>query len=105
MESFRAGRVRLLIATDVAARGIDVEGVTHVFNYDIPDDAESYIHRIGRTGRAGHAGVAVTFVSPKDQATLQQIEKGIKSTLEWEQARLASSPQRVPAGRRNVPAR
>ena len=74
MNEFREGKVQYLIATDVAARGVDVEGVTHVFNYDIPQDAESYIHRIGRTGRAGEAGVAITFIAPKDRGTLAGIE-------------------------------
>lgn len=82
MKRFREAELQLLVATDVAARGLDVEGVTHVFNYDIPHDVESYIHRIGRTGRAGGTGIAVTFASPRDQMYLQMIEKGIGSTLE-----------------------
>ncbi|TKC19313.1 DEAD/DEAH box helicase [Robertmurraya kyonggiensis] len=75
MKRFRDGEVQLLIATDVAARGLDVEGVTHVFNYDIPLDAESYVHRIGRTGRAGMKGLAITFYSSADRPTLDLIEK------------------------------
>ena len=67
MKSFREAKIQYLIATDVAARGLDVDGVTHVFNYDIPEDVESYIHRIGRTGRAGGSGLAITFVAPKDE--------------------------------------
>lgn len=82
MKAFRKAELQLLVATDVAARGLDIEGVTHVFNYDIPQDVESYIHRIGRTGRAGQAGVAVTFVAPKDREFLRVIERGIKFTLE-----------------------
>ena len=82
MKRFREAELQLLVATDVAARGLDVEGVTHVFNYDIPHDVESYIHRIGRTGRAGGTGMAITFASPRDQIHLQMIEKGIGSTLE-----------------------
>jgi ATP-dependent RNA helicase DeaD len=74
MKRFRKCEVQFLIATDVAARGIDVDGITHVFNYDIPHDAESYIHRIGRTGRAGSEGLAVTFVGRKDEEFLREIE-------------------------------
>ncbi|RAV08656.1 DEAD/DEAH box helicase, partial [Paenibacillus contaminans] len=81
MKRFRDAKIQLLVATDIAARGLDIEGVTHVFNYDIPHDGESYIHRIGRTGRAGQTGVAVTFASPRDQFYLEIIEKAIKMTL------------------------
>lgn len=82
MKLFRDAKIQYLVATDVAARGIDVEGVTHVFNYDIPHDVESYIHRIGRTGRAGEKGVAITFVAPKDRSFLEMIEKGIHQTFD-----------------------
>ncbi|MQR94129.1 DEAD/DEAH box helicase [Fictibacillus phosphorivorans] len=75
MRRFREGEIQFLVATDVAARGLDVDGVTHVFNYDIALDAESYIHRIGRTGRAGGKGLAVTFVAQKDRRLLQVIER------------------------------
>ncbi|WPS87746.1 DEAD/DEAH box helicase [Brevibacillus halotolerans] len=81
MKRFREASLQFLVATDVAARGLDVEGVTHVFNYDIPHDVESYIHRIGRTGRAGGTGVAITFVAPKDRMYLDMIEKGIGQSL------------------------
>ncbi|OCT11232.1 hypothetical protein A8709_06010 [Paenibacillus pectinilyticus] len=81
MKRFREGRIELLVATDIAARGLDVEGVTHIFNYDVPQDAESYIHRIGRTGRAGESGVAVTFATQRDMPTIELIEKGIKMSL------------------------
>ena len=67
--------MQLLIATDVAARGLDVEGVTHVFNYDIPEDADSYVHRIGRTGRAGMTGLAITFYTSADRPMLETIEQ------------------------------
>lgn len=77
LQKFRNLELQFMIATDVAGRGLDVDGVTHVFNYDIPHDAESYIHRIGRTGRAGEQGVAITLVAPKDQMHLQLIEKAI----------------------------
>lgn len=81
MQRFREAKLQLLVATDVAARGIDVEGVTHVFNYDIPHDVESYIHRIGRTGRAGGKGLALTLVAPKDRIYLEMIEKSIQMKL------------------------
>lgn len=82
MRAFREAKLQLLVATDVAARGIDVEGVTHVYNYDIPQDTDSYIHRIGRTGRAGGKGLAITFVAPKDLPELRLIERGIDMKLD-----------------------
>ncbi|MFU1795867.1 DEAD/DEAH box helicase [Paenibacillus azoreducens] len=82
MKRFREAKLQLLVATDVAARGLDVEGVTHVFNYDIPHEVDSYIHRIGRTGRAGGKGMAITLVSPRDKGELQRIEQGINHTIE-----------------------
>lgn len=81
MRRFREGEIQFLVATDVAARGLDVDGVTHVFNYDIALDAESYIHRIGRTGRAGGKGLAVTFVAQKDRRLLQIIERETNQKL------------------------
>jgi ATP-dependent RNA helicase DeaD len=81
MKRFRKAEIQFLIATDVAARGLDVEGVTHVFNYDIPEDTESYIHRIGRTGRAGGEGLAVTLYSPKDRDELLSIESDLNVTI------------------------
>ncbi|CAG7635435.1 DEAD-box ATP-dependent RNA helicase CshA [Paenibacillus solanacearum] len=81
MKRFREAKIQFLVATDIAARGLDVEGITHVYNYDIPHDAESYIHRIGRTGRAGQTGKAVTFAAQRDAQYLEQIERGIKMTL------------------------
>jgi ATP-dependent RNA helicase DeaD len=83
MKRFKAAKLQILVATDVAARGLDVEGVTHVFNYDIPHDGEDYIHRIGRTGRAGHEGMAITFATTKDRMTLQQIDKRIGNVLKY----------------------
>ena len=73
--------MQILCATDIAARGLDIEGVTHVFNFDIPHDAESYIHRIGRTGRAGEAGKAITFVNARQYDLLRRIETGIKNRI------------------------
>lgn len=82
MKRFRTNDIELLIATDVAARGIDVENVTHVINYDIPQDPESYVHRIGRTGRAGKRGLALTLVTPREFKLLKQIERETHSKLE-----------------------
>ncbi|SFA70878.1 ATP-dependent RNA helicase DeaD [Bacillus sp. cl95] len=85
MDRFRKADLQFLVATDVAARGLDVEGVTHVYNYDIPHDVESYIHRIGRTGRAGGKGLAITLMAPKDREFLALIEEGIGMKLEKRQ--------------------
>lgn len=82
MKRFRDAKLQILVATDIAARGLDIEGVSHIFNYDIPQDVESYIHRIGRTGRAGQTGVAYTFVTPKDHESLRMIENGINRRIE-----------------------
>lgn len=81
MQSFRRGDTELLIATDVAARGVDVEQITHVVNFDIPTDAESYVHRIGRTGRAGRSGTAMTLIHPKERRTLAAIERAVRVRL------------------------
>ena len=81
MKRFREAKLQVLVATDVAARGLDIEGVTHVFNYDIPHDADSYIHRIGRTGRAGATGMAITLAAPRDRMFLAQIERRIGATI------------------------
>lgn len=75
MRRFKGGKLDILVATDVAARGLDISGVTHVYNYDIPSDPDSYVHRIGRTGRAGHHGVSLTFVTPNEMDYLHEIEK------------------------------
>jgi ATP-dependent RNA helicase DeaD len=82
MRRFRSGQADILVATDVAARGIDVDDVTHVINYDVPESAETYVHRIGRTGRAGKRGEAVTLVTPKETRWLRQIERIIKAKIE-----------------------
>ncbi|BDZ29942.1 DEAD/DEAH box helicase [Lactiplantibacillus sp. WILCCON 0030] len=81
MRQFKAGKLDILVATDVAARGLDVSGVTHVYNYDIPQDPDSYVHRIGRTGRAGHKGVSLTFVTPNEMEYLRVIEKLTKKRM------------------------
>jgi len=80
---FRAGTLDILIATDIAARGIDVPRISHVVNYDIPYDAEAYIHRIGRTGRAGRGGTAITFVTSREHRLLHAIERATRSPIAW----------------------
>src|SRR5690606_33129054 len=82
VEKLRKGRLDILIATDVAARGLDVERISHVVNYDIPYDVETYIHRIGRTGRAGREGDAILFVAPREQRMLGAIEKATRKKIE-----------------------
>ncbi len=77
----RSGKLDILVATDVAARGLDVERISHVVNYDIPTDAESYVHRIGRTGRAGRSGAAISFVTPRERYLLKHIEKFTRKKL------------------------
>ena len=81
LKKFKEGNLDFLVATDVAARGIDVEGVTHVINYDLPQDIESYVHRIGRTGRANKEGTAYSLVTPKEYTMLKQIQKVTKSVI------------------------
>ncbi|AFM43245.1 DNA/RNA helicase, superfamily II [Desulfosporosinus acidiphilus SJ4] len=78
LRQFKDGTIDVLVATDVAARGLDISGVTHVFNFDIPQDTESYVHRVGRTGRAGKTGLAITFVTPREMGMLRLIESVIK---------------------------
>uniref|UniRef100_UPI00403FCCA2 DEAD/DEAH box helicase n=1 Tax=Thioclava sp. GXIMD4216 TaxID=3131929 RepID=UPI00403FCCA2 len=81
LENFRDGKLKILVASDVAARGLDVPSVSHVFNYDLPMHAEDYVHRIGRTGRAGRHGTAVSLATPYDEKFLSQIEELVKMTL------------------------
>ncbi|MCO1361132.1 DEAD/DEAH box helicase [Burkholderia multivorans] len=81
IRALRERRVRVLVATDVAARGIDIPGITHVFNYDLPKFAEDYVHRIGRTGRAGRSGIAVSLVHHAEQGALKRIERFVRSPL------------------------
>src|SRR5262249_25914669 len=75
LEEFRDGRARLLVATDIAARGIDVDAVSHVINYDVPAAPEDYVHRVGRTGRAGKEGQAISIVAPVDELSMRAIER------------------------------
>ena len=81
LAAFREGRVRTLVATDIAARGIDVDGVSHVINYDLPNIPESYVHRIGRTARAGADGIAISFCSRDEAPFLRDIERLIRITI------------------------
>ena len=82
IQQFKSGKIDILVATDVAARGLDVERVSHVINYDIPYDTEAYVHRIGRTGRAGRSGEAILFVAPREKRLLGAIERATKNKIE-----------------------
>jgi ATP-dependent RNA helicase DeaD len=105
MRLFRDGAVEILVATDVAARGLDVSGVTHVFNFDIPQDPESYVHRIGRTGRAGASGQAVSLVCADEAPQLQAVEALIRQTLPRREQPGFEPDHRVPlTGTGNAPA-
>lgn len=81
LNRFRRHRIKILVATDVAARGLDIDGISHVVNYDLPQDAEAYVHRIGRTGRAGKTGVAISLITPKQRWSLGRIEAYIKQKI------------------------
>src|SRR5437899_10015480 len=83
LDSFRKGEVTLLIASDVAARGLDIPAVSHIFNFDVPHHPDDYVHRIGRTGRAGRSGTAITIVAPADTRSVGAIEKLIGQTIPW----------------------
>jgi superfamily II DNA/RNA helicase len=92
LDAFRSGEVPILVASDVAARGLDIPAVSHVFNFDIPHHAEDYVHRIGRTGRAGRLGYSFTLISPSDEKSLASIQKLIGQDIEWEGPTLAERP-------------
>jgi superfamily II DNA/RNA helicase len=81
LDQFRKGEIPLLVASDVAARGLDIPAVSHVFNFDVPHHADDYVHRIGRTGRAGRAGTAISIVAPLDNKSMAAIEKLIGQTI------------------------
>ncbi len=96
MIAFKDHRVKLLVATDIAARGLDIEHVTHVINFDVPNSSETYVHRIGRTGRVGRTGRAITFVTPAQREEITRIERDVKTTIgEWEtpEERLEHAPR------------
>ena len=93
LDAFRSGEVPLLVASDVAARGLDIPAVSHVFNFDVPHHPEDYVHRIGRTGRAGRAGHAFTLVSRADERSLHAIEALIGQPIPWAEGDLASVPE------------
>jgi len=103
MASFRSGKTRYLVATDVVGRGIDVSGISHIINYDIPKFCDDYVHRVGRTGRMGHEGVAFTFVAPEEGNELTRIEMRINQLLKRDEiqgfsglpAMTASEPENV----------
>ncbi len=96
LESFRSGQTRVLVATDIAARGIDVDGITHVVNYELPNEPESYVHRIGRTARAGARGIALSFCDREERAYLRDIERLTKQPLRV----VADHPYRAAEARR-----
>jgi len=102
LSRFRTGDARLLVATDIAARGIDVDGVTHVINFEIPNDAESYVHRIGRTARAGAEGMALSFCDPNELQYLRDIERLINDRLPVASEYAATATREKPAGTRNA---
>ena len=81
LNNFKEGNIRVLVATDIAARGIDIDELSHVINYDLPDVAETYVHRSGRTGRAGASGVAITFCDEEEKAMFRSIEKVIGKSI------------------------
>ncbi|KQP73439.1 DEAD/DEAH box helicase [Methylobacterium sp. Leaf111] len=97
LDAFRSGEVPLLVASDVAARGLDIPAVSHVFNFDVPHHPEDYVHRIGRTGRAGRAGHAFTLVSRSDERSLHAIEALIGQPIPWAEGDLASVPESAPS--------
>ncbi len=92
LDAFKNGDVVLLVCSDVAARGLDIPDVSHVFNFDVPTHSEDYVHRIGRTGRAGRSGVAITLVTPDDKKYVDQIESLIGKEVEWEGPKLSELP-------------
>src|SRR5262249_14815294 len=119
LANFKAGKTRVLVATDIAARGIDIDDVTHVVNFDVPEVPETYVHRIGRTARAGATGMALTFCEVEERADLRAIEKLTRQSLPVVEGhpyesrvpfdatpapRPAAKPQPHGHGRRDLPA-
>ena len=107
VEGLRSGKIDIIVATDVAARGLDVQRISHVINYDLPFDSEAYVHRIGRTGRAGRSGEAILFVHPREQRSLKRLEQATRQTItpmnlptnrEINKNRVASFHERITQG-------
>ncbi len=112
LSQFKSGKIQVLVATDIAARGLDISGLSHVFNYDLPNEPETYVHRIGRTGRAGHSGIAISFCCYDELDDLRSIEKLIKKEIPevgghpwpmevFEESKPAPRPPRPPRGERD----
>jgi ATP-dependent RNA helicase RhlE len=95
LSRFLSGKVSALVATDVAARGLDLDGVTHVINFDPPEEDKGYVHRTGRTGRAGRSGTAITFVLPEQQAETSRVARRLGHGDQFERAGLRSAPARL----------
>jgi len=74
MDEFKSGKISLLVASDLAARGLDIKGITHIFNLDLPEDPQLYLHRVGRTGRAGESGIAISIVNIKEVPSIKRLE-------------------------------
>lgn len=104
LDNFKSCRTHILVATDIAARGIDVEGISHVLNYDLPEQPETYVHRIGRTGRAGASGIAVSFCDAEQRKHLRAIEQLIRQSLTVERDDPDSSPTTQIGRSKNRPA-
>jgi ATP-dependent RNA helicase RhlE len=103
LDAFRNGKVRILVATDIAARGIDVPNISHVVNYELPNEPESYVHRIGRTARAGAEGAALSFCDQTERPYLQAIERLMRSSVSVGEHRLAVTPATPPAPHKSRP--
>ncbi|MEI7900935.1 MAG: DEAD/DEAH box helicase [bacterium] len=103
LNAFRSGRLRVLVATDIASRGIDVDGITHVINFDLPEETESYVHRIGRTARAGADGAAISFVSAEERNLLRAVERMIRKPIEIETGHEFHSERAEKAAGKGVP--
>jgi ATP-dependent RNA helicase RhlE len=105
LKRFAGGRARVLVATDVAARGLDVDGITHVVNFDLPNEAESYVHRIGRTGRAGASGIALSFCDAGERGQLRGIERLTRQSLTvvGDAPAAAPRPDRTPRNGKGAP--
>ena len=102
LENFREGKIRVLVATNVASRGIHIEGISHVINYNMPQDVEEYVHRIGRTGRAGATGISISFADEDDSHEIQKLEEYLGKKIEF------SYPEdellvQIPEEHRNIP--